>query len=170
MAPTKYTAEYHEHKNGISSHLHWQLDRVQQYKKWKEWFRVQVPEAFQEVVCVQLSERCPLIYWGRVTHICVSKLTTTGSDNGLSPGRRQAIIWTNAGILSVGLLGWNFSELLIEIQNFSFICVICEMAAILSRGDELNQTRAESHAPRSCRRCNKKNMINSIKSRLNIFQ
>ena len=22
-----------------------------------------------------------------------------GSDNGLSPGRRQAIIWTNAGIL-----------------------------------------------------------------------
>ena len=40
-----------------------------------------------------------LTHWGRVTHICVSKLTIIGSDNGLSPGRRQAIIWTNAGIL-----------------------------------------------------------------------
>ena len=31
-------------------------------------------------------------------HKCVSKLTIIGSDNGLSPGRRQAISWTNAGI------------------------------------------------------------------------
>ena len=41
----------------------------------------------------------PLTHWGRVTHICVSGLSILGSDNGLSPGRRQAIIWTNAGIL-----------------------------------------------------------------------
>ena len=34
-------------------------------------------------------------HWGRVTHICVSELTIIGSDNGLSPGRRKAIIWTN---------------------------------------------------------------------------
>ena len=40
-----------------------------------------------------------LTHWGRVTHICVSKLTTISSDNGLSPGGRQAIIWTNAEIL-----------------------------------------------------------------------
>ena len=33
-----------------------------------------------------------LTHWGRVTHICVSKLSILGSDNGLSPGRRQAII------------------------------------------------------------------------------
>ena len=33
-----------------------------------------------------------LTHWGRVTHICVSKLTIIGSYNGLSPGRRQAII------------------------------------------------------------------------------
>ena len=38
-----------------------------------------------------------LTHWGRATHICVGKLTTIGSDNGLSPGQRQAIIWTNAG-------------------------------------------------------------------------
>ena len=49
-----------------------------------------------------------LTHWGRVTHICVSEVIIIGSDNGLSPGRRQAIIWTNAGILLTGLLGTNF--------------------------------------------------------------
>ena len=61
-----------------------------------------------------------LTHWGRVTHICVSKQTIIGSDNGLSPGRRQAIFWTNAGILLIGPLGTNFSENLIEILTFSF--------------------------------------------------
>ena len=46
-----------------------------------------------------------LTHWRRVTHICVSELTIIGSDNGLSPGRRQAIIWTNDGILLIGSLG-----------------------------------------------------------------
>ena len=61
-----------------------------------------------------------LTHWGRVTHICVSKLTVIGSDNGLSPDRRQAIIWTSAGILLIGPLGTNLSEILIEILTFSF--------------------------------------------------
>ena len=61
-----------------------------------------------------------LTHWGRVTHIYVSKLTIIGSDNGLSPGRRQATIWTNGGILLIGPLGTNFREILIEIQSFSF--------------------------------------------------
>ena len=43
-----------------------------------------------------------------------------GSDNGLSPLWHQAIIQTNAGLLSIGLLGTNFSEILIKIQTFSF--------------------------------------------------
>ena len=43
-----------------------------------------------------------------------------GSDNGLSPVRRQAVIETNAGILLIGTLGTNFSEILIEILTFSF--------------------------------------------------
>ena len=47
-------------------------------------------------------------------------LSIIGSDNGLSPGRRQAIIWTNAGILLIGPLGTNFSEILTEIHTFSF--------------------------------------------------
>ena len=61
-----------------------------------------------------------LTHWGRVTPICVSKLTIIASDNGLSPGRRQAIIWTIAGILLIGPLGTNFNEILIEIHTFSF--------------------------------------------------
>ena len=43
-----------------------------------------------------------------------------GSDNGLSPVRRQAIIWTNAGILFIGPSGTNFSEISIEMQTFLF--------------------------------------------------
>ena len=52
-----------------------------------------------------------LTHWGRVTHICVGNLTIIGSDNGLSPGRRQAIIWANAGILLIWPLGTNFYEI-----------------------------------------------------------
>ena len=60
-----------------------------------------------------------LTHWGRVTHICVSELPNIGSDNSLSPGRRQPIIWTNAGILLIRTLGINFSENLREIHIFS---------------------------------------------------
>ena len=56
----------------------------------------------------------------RETHICVGNLTIISSDNGLSPGRHQAIILTNAGILLIGPLGTNFSGILIEIQTFPF--------------------------------------------------
>ena len=72
------------------------------------------------VTHICISETLPLTHWGRVTHICVSKITIIVSDNVLSPGRRQGIIWTNAGILLIGPLGTNFSEILIGIQTFSF--------------------------------------------------
>ena len=68
-------------------------------------------------------------HWGRVTHLCVSKLTIIGSDNGLSPGRHQAIIWTNAGILLIGTLGKNFSEILIEIPTFPLNKILLKMAS-----------------------------------------
>ena len=61
-----------------------------------------------------------LTHWRRARHICFSKLTIIGSDNGLSPGRRQAIIWTNDGILLIGPLGTNFGEILSKILTFSF--------------------------------------------------
>ena len=63
---------------------------------------------------------CCLSHWGRVRHICISKLTIIGSNNGLSPDQRQAIIWTNAGILLIWILGTNFNENVIEIHTFAF--------------------------------------------------
>ena len=59
-----------------------------------------------------------LTHWGWVTHIFGSNIKIIGSDNGLSLGWHQAIIWTNAGILLTGPLGTNFSEILIAIHNF----------------------------------------------------
>ena len=55
-----------------------------------------------------------------MTHICISKLTIIGSDNGLSPDWHQAIIWTNAEILLIWTLGTNSSEILSESQTYSF--------------------------------------------------
>ena len=70
-----------------------------------------------------------LTHWGRVTHICVSKLTIIGSDNGLSPGRRQAIIRTNAGISLIGRLGTNFNAILIENHIISFKKIHLKMSS-----------------------------------------
>ena len=77
----------------------------------------------QALVLLNMAIRSPwLTHWGRVTHTCigVSIFTITGSDNGLSPGRRQVIIWTSDGILLIEHVGTNFSEILIEIITFSF--------------------------------------------------
>ena len=66
-----------------------------------------------------LADAVGLTHWGRVTHICVCKLIIIGSDNGLSPDQHQAIIWTNAELLSIGPLPTYFSENLIKMQQFS---------------------------------------------------
>ena len=66
-----------------------------------------------------------------------------GSGNGLSPDWHQAITWTNAALLSIIPLRTNYSEIWINIQNFSFMInalenAVCKMAAILSRGRWVN--------------------------------
>ena len=66
--------------------------------------------------------------WVKIVHFIkiltwvtnISQLINICSDDGLSPGRRQAIIWNNAGILLIGPLGTNFNDLLIKIHTFSF--------------------------------------------------
>ena len=72
-------------------------------------------------------------------HTCVGNLTIIGSDNGLSPGQCQAIIWTNTGILLIGPLGTNFSEILIEI--YAFENALWKMVAISSRPQCVNSLR-----------------------------
>ena len=69
-----------------------------------------------------------LIDWGRVTHICVRNLAIIGSDNCLSPGRRHAIIWTDAGILLIGPSETDFNEILIKHHTFSFKKIYMKMS------------------------------------------
>ena len=87
------------------------------------------------------------IFWHQlIPHLCriyaSSNRVSIGSDNGLYPILRQAIIWS-AVILSIGPLGTSFSEISIKIKKL-FIPenvsenIVCEKAAILSRGDEFN--------------------------------
>ena len=62
-------------------------------------------------ICFNLFHLSASTHWGRVTHICVSKLVIIGSDNGLSPDQRQAIIWTNDGKLGpYEQFQWNFNR------------------------------------------------------------
>ena len=61
--------------------------------------------------------------------ICVDNLNIIVSDNGLSPGWHQAIIWTNSGILLIGPLGRNFSGILSEIHIFSFQKMCLKMSS-----------------------------------------
>ena len=84
-----------------------------------------------------------------MTHICVGKQAIIGSDNGMSPDRRQVIIETNAGILVIGPLETYFSEILTGIQIFfikgnALENVVCEMAPILYRPQCVNAAGNES--------------------------
>ena len=69
-----------------------------------------------------------LTHWDRVTHICIGILTIIGSDNGLAPGWRQAIIWTNDGILLIGTVGINSNKIFSKIYTFSFKKMHLKMA------------------------------------------
>ena len=55
------------------------------------------------------------------------KYDNIGSDNGLLPDRHQAIIWTSAGILSIGPWGTNFSQISIKIKSYSLKRLHCKM-------------------------------------------
>ena len=62
-----------------------------------------------------------------------------GSSNGLLPIRRQAIVWTNAGLLSIWPFGTNFSEFFYQYTNLfihenAYENIVCKMASILSTG------------------------------------
>ena len=65
-----------------------------------------------------------------------------GSDNGLSPGRRHAIIWTNADILLIRPQGTYFNEILFKMQTKSFKITHLNMSSekwrpFCPEGDEL---------------------------------
>ena len=94
-----------------------------------------VMEIFYELIhdilitAVYSWKKACLTHQGWVTHICVSEIIIVGSDNGLSPGRRQVIIWTNAGILLIEPMRINFNEILIEINTFLFTKMHLKMSS-----------------------------------------
>ena len=126
MGMDKYVhLTFHDRSNYLSM-LGLQLDyigkRAPQTKLSKQWIKRNYFTDFCSLNHLhKYPHRYDLTHWGRVTHIWVSKLTIIGSDNGFSPRRRRAIIWTNAEILLIGPLGTNFNEILIEILIFSFM-------------------------------------------------
>ena len=97
-----------------------------------------------------------ITHWGRVTHICVSDLTSIGSDNGLSC---QVIIRTNAGILLIRPLGTNFREFLVKILIFSFKKIRLKVSSAKRRPfcrgpNVLRLSVYQSRDPHECRGCN----------------
>ena len=81
-----------------------------------------------------------LTHWGRVTHICVSKLTIIGSDNGLSPSHYQNQCWNIINWTLRNKLQWNFSRKSnIFIHKNALENVVCVIASILSRLQWVNR-------------------------------
>ena len=134
--------------------LHWELTsaKSQQNSTSANCFRNSRYVLYIDYYIAVWVDPCTLlIHWGRVTHICVSKIIIIGSNNGLLPDRRQAIIWTNAGLLSIGPLRTYFNENLIKIQQFSLTkmhvkmssakwCPSCLGLNVLSVADVIHQS------------------------------
>ena len=55
--------------------------------------------------------------------MCVGNLTIIGPDNGLSPGLRQAINWTNAGVLLIGHLATKSKDILLLHVSIKKHCI-----------------------------------------------
>ena len=80
----------------------------------------------------------PLIHWGRLMHICISKVTIIGSDNVLgawsAPSHYLNQCWDIFHWTHENKFQWNFNQnSYIFIQENPFENIVCKMAAILSR-------------------------------------
>ena len=102
--------KYFENKGSLPSLRDQYLEKVSAMQAAKGWtvaghLQARYSQWWPVPGIVSISDR----HWKvkSLSQICVGILTITGSDNGLSPGRRQAIIWTHAGILFIGLLRAN---------------------------------------------------------------
>ena len=116
--------------NKYLNHLLWNSPQVNTIKPHRWWVNIVLCAIRQHAITWntidmwQHMDGVTRLQWvnTRATHIyvCISKLTIIGLDSGLLPGRHQAIIRTNAGILLIWPLGTNFSEISIKIYAFSF--------------------------------------------------
>ena len=134
---TPNSVETNTHVSTLHSTIRKQLSKIGQSTEWH--FNTQPPVGVQislkysTLKCTRLtSPQYPVRILGISSchvepdtvdpnhHICIGNPTIICSDDGLSPSRRQATIWTNAAVLSIGPRGTNFREILIEILTFSF--------------------------------------------------
>ena len=80
---------------------------------------------------LQIFFNSTLIYLGRVTHICFSKLTTIGSDNGLLPSYYMNQCWKIVNWTLRNKLQWNLNQnSYIFIQENAFENFVWQMVAI----------------------------------------
>ena len=98
----------------LGNMFRWNLNIKKKYFRSRKTMHLKISCAKWRPDCIGYKV---LTHWGQVMYTGVGNLTIISSDNGLSPGRCQVIIWTNAGILLIGPLGTNFGEILIEIQK-----------------------------------------------------
>ena len=73
--------------------------------------------SYKEMEVIQVWIHSQLIEgeWGIYASV---QHTNIASDNGLTPIWCQAIIWTNAALLSIRTVGTHFGEILFKIQKF----------------------------------------------------
>ena len=98
------------------------------------WYRLKC--AFPCLLPYQFMMKLHLTHWGRVTHICVSKITIIGPDNGSTPSRR----WNFVNLNLRNKLKWNFNRnQYIFVQENAFEYVVWKTAAILPRPPCVNR-------------------------------
>ena len=101
------------------------------------------------------TSRPLLTHWGRVTHIWVGNVTIIGSDNGLSPGRRQIHYlnqcWYSVNWTLRNKLQWNFNwNSNIFIRENALQNVVCKMASILPRPQCVKKVCIIASTPHAC--------------------
>ena len=88
-------------------------------------------------------------HWGQWRIYASVNYAIIASDNGLLPVRRQAIIWTNDGLL-FGRLRTNFSDFfhqseIVFLQENGYQNIVCKVAAIYSLPQCVNELILHSY-------------------------
>ena len=94
----------------------------------------------EPVLWICLLDIC-ITHWGRVTHICVSKLTIISSDNDLSKTSHYLNQCCNIGNSHLrNKFQWNLKRnSYIFIQEIAFENIVSELTAISSRSQCINR-------------------------------
>ena len=94
---------------------HWHCNHIQSHENYTpKWKARPVNTTKLSIVCSHIWMQAECCIYASVNGV------TIGSDHHLSPVQHQAIIWTSAGLLLIGSLETNISEIWIKIQQFSY--------------------------------------------------